>query len=89
MPTVAINIGRGQSMNYKDSVIKGISTLIKKPIQEIHLHLELQADLQLDSLDIVELIMDIEENLEEELDAQVFENCKTVGDLIDILEKKI
>jgi acyl carrier protein len=33
--------------------------------------------------------MDIEENLEEELDAQVFENCKTVGDLIDILEKKI
>jgi len=73
-------------MNYKDSVLQGISKLIKKPIEEIRLDLELQADLQLDSLDIVELLMEIEESMAEELDANTFENCKTVKDLIIILE---
>jgi acyl carrier protein len=73
-------------MNYKDSVLQGISKLIKKPIEEIRLDLELQADLQLDSLDIVELLMEIEESMAEDLDANTFENCKTVKDLIIILE---
>lgn len=73
-------------MNYKDSVLQGISKLIKKPVEEIRLDLELQADLQLDSLDIVELLMEIEETMTEELDANTFNNCKTVKDLIDILE---
>ena len=73
-------------MNYKYSVLQGISKLIKKPVEEIRLDLELQADLQLDSLDIVELLMEIEETMTEELDANTFNNCKTVKDLIDILE---
>jgi acyl carrier protein len=73
-------------MNYKDSVLNGISKLIKKPVEEIGMDLDLQTDLQLDSLDIVELLMEIEESMAEDLDANTFENCKTVKDLIIILE---
>lgn len=73
-------------MNYKTIVIESISKLIKKPILEISVESNLQEDLQLDSLDVVELLMDIEEAALQDLDPNIFENCKTVGDLISILE---
>jgi acyl carrier protein len=75
-------------MNYTTIVIESISKLIKKPILEISSSSSLQEDLQLDSLDVVELLMDIEDASLQDLDPNTFENCKTVGDLINILERK-
>lgn len=72
-------------IDYQNAVLEGISKIIKKPIAEIDLSFDLQNDLQLDSLDIVELIMDIEESLTDNLPSDSFENCKTVQDLINIL----
>lgn len=72
---------------YQEAVLSGISKIIKKPISDIGLTLDLQNDLQLDSLDIVELIMDIEETLTDNLPADEFDQCKTVQDLINILNK--
>lgn len=72
-------------IDYHNAVLAGISNIIKKPISEIELSFDLQNDLQLDSLDIVELIMDIEESLTDNLPNDSFENCKTVQDLINIL----
>lgn len=72
---------------YRDAVLAGISKIIKKPIADIELTFDLQHDLQLDSLDIVELIMEIEESLADNLPTEDFENCKTVQDLINILNK--
>jgi acyl carrier protein len=75
-------------MNYTKIVIESISKLIKKPIADISTTSNLQDDLQLDSLDVVELLMDIEDASLQDLDPNTFENCKTVGDLINILERK-
>jgi len=75
-------------MNYTTIVIESISKLIKKPISDISTASKLQEDLQLDSLDVVELLMDIEDASLQDLDPNTFENCKTVGDLINILERK-
>lgn len=75
-------------MNYKDLVLSGISKLINKPVDKIQLDDELQNTLELDSLDIVELLMDIEDNISEELDTNMFENCVTVQDLINILDNR-
>lgn len=75
-------------MNYKDLVLSGISKLINKPVDKIQLDDELQDTLELDSLDIVELLMDIEDNISEELDTNMFENCVTVQDLINILDNR-
>jgi acyl carrier protein len=73
-------------MNYTTIVIESISKLIKKPILDISTASKLQEDLQLDSLDVVELLMDIEDASLQDLDPNTFENCKTVGDLVKILE---
>ena len=73
-------------MNYTTIVIEAITKLIKKPIADISTTSNLQDDLQLDSLDVVELLMDIEDASLQDLDPSTFENCKTVGDLINILE---
>ncbi len=74
-------------MNYKEIVIESISKLIKKPVSAISETSMLQEELQLDSLDIVELLMDIEDASLQDLDPNTFENCKTVGDLIKILNE--
>jgi len=75
-------------MNYEIIVTEAISKLIKRPVSEILTTSNLQDDLQLDSLDIVELLMDIEDESLQDLDPNIFENCNTVGDLISILERK-
>src|SRR5690349_22491935 len=42
-------------------------------------------DLNADSLDTVELIMALEDEVEESIADKIAEQCKTVGDLIDYL----
>lgn len=42
----------------------------------------------IDSLEVVELIMDLEDNFGIKLNDEDFPNIKTVGDLIDIISKK-
>lgn len=78
----------GVDMEYKDLVLSGISKLINKPVAELRLDDKLQDTLELDSLDIVELLMDIEDSISEELDANMFEGCVTVQDLINILDNR-
>jgi acyl carrier protein len=49
---------------------------------------DLAKDLSLDSLDIVELIMQLEEAFSCELDDKVVEKIKTVQDLIDCIKSQ-
>lgn len=44
-------------------------------------------DLGVDSLDMVEALMNIEEEFEIEIDTDEAENFKTVGDLLDYITK--
>lgn len=43
-------------------------------------------DMQIDSLDMVEIVMDIEEEFD--ISIETSENIKTVGDLLQFIEKK-
>jgi acyl carrier protein len=47
------------------------------------------ADYGLDSLDVVEFILDLEEKYNVTFEAQETKDLKTVGDLLDLVEKKI
>ena len=44
-------------------------------------------DLEADSLDLVELIMDIEQAFDVEVDDEVLKNIHTVGDVVDYLAR--
>lgn len=60
----------------------------KDPNMEIT-ELTTMKDMGIDSLDTVELVMDIEDTLEIEIDDEDLKKCKNVGELIDLTEKTV
>jgi len=56
-------------------------------IDEVTLESSFMDDLNADSLDIVELIMALEDELEMEIPDEDVENFKTVGDVVNYLKK--
>jgi len=48
-----------------------------------------ESDLRADSLDVVELVMELEEKFEIEIPEEDFEQIKTVGDLVRYIEGKL
>ena len=51
--------------------------------------MRLMADIGFDSLDIVDLIFDLENEFEIEIEDEELEKIRTVADLVNIIEKKI
>ena len=54
---------------------------------QVTMEANLKDDLEADSLDAVELIMQIEEEFEVEIPDEVASNMKTVKDIVDILKQ--
>ena len=52
----------------------------------INLDTKLQEDLDADSLDAVEIIMNIEEEFDIKVDDDELENIKTIGDIVKYIE---
>ena len=52
----------------------------------INLDTDLQEDLDADSLDAVEIIMNIEEEFDIKVDDDELENIKTIGDIVKYIE---
>lgn len=55
----------------------------------ISLETKMVEDLGADSLDVVDLLMTIEDEFEIEIPDEDIENIKTVGNLVEYIEKKI
>jgi acyl carrier protein len=72
----------------KDKVIKLISDATKIDIAKINLETSFVDDLNLDSLDIVELMMKMEDEVGVEIPEEDAEGLKTVKDIVAYLEKK-
>ena len=72
----------------KDKVIKLISDATKIDISKINLETSFVDDLNLDSLDIVELMMKMEDEFGVEIPEEDAEGLKTVKDIVTFLEKK-
>ncbi len=48
---------------------------------------DITADLNADSIDVVEMLMNLEEEYGVKMPEESFENIKTVQDVVDVLEK--
>ena len=74
-------------MAVADQVKELISKQLNKPIEDVTEDKEVVKDLGADSLDVVEMLM----NLEDETGISISEddavNIKTVGDIISLIEK--
>ncbi len=72
----------------QDKVIKLISDATKIDATKITLETSFVDDLNLDSLDIVELMMKMEDEFGVEIPEEDAEGLKTVKDIVTYLEKK-
>lgn len=70
----------------KTEIIKDVQA--KLNVEKLDMNASLN-DLGLDSLDIVEYLLDLEEKYHVEFPSEDMENLKTVGDVISLVESKI
>lgn len=72
-------------MNYFDKIKEALSSKLKG--KELTLDSNLR-DLGIDSLDVVDLIMDLEEELEIEFSDEELMSIHTMKDVCDLIDKK-
>lgn len=72
-------------MNTENIVIEGLKKVAKN--KEVTLESNLK-DLGLDSLDVVELLMDLEEEFDVEFENEEMVSLKTVKDVVETIENK-
>ncbi len=65
-----------------------ISKQMDIPADSITMNSRLVEDIKADSLDVVELIMDIEQEYGLQIPEEELPNVHTVGDVLDVLNKK-
>ncbi len=75
-------------MSVIDKVKELISQQLGKDISEITEEKEIVKDLGADSLDVVEMLMSLEEELDVTVPEEDAVNIKTVGDIIKVIEEK-
>ncbi len=77
----------GREMNTLDTVKEVIAAYLDIDVDTIGEQTELVEDLGLDSLDSIELVMEIEEKMGLELADDDMDGIKTVGQLADVIER--
>lgn len=79
---------RGAHMNTETKVKEIICDLLSVEMDELQLTTDLRADLQADSLDFTEIVMQIEDDFEIETEEEDMVKIKTVGDIVNYIEAK-
>jgi acyl carrier protein len=75
-------------MELQDKVIKLVSEATKMDAANISLNTSFVDDLNLDSLDMVELMMKMEDEFGVEIPEDETENLKSIGDVVTYLKSK-
>ena len=76
-------------MDIKETVIDTIATYFEKDPKGVTIDSDLIHDIGCDSLDIVELVMELEVKLDIEINTEETTEVKTVGELIELIEGEI
>ena len=76
-----------------EEIVKKLKEMLDKQlrsrVKDINLHHSLVDDLGADSIDIMEIITDSEINFGITVEDGEYEHCKTVQDVVDLIEKKL
>jgi acyl carrier protein len=67
---------------------KIISIQLGIPESKIHEHHEIVADLGADSLDLIELVMEIETKFKIAIEEHEYENARTVQQIVNLIQSK-
>ncbi|MCA8987773.1 MAG: acyl carrier protein [Planctomycetaceae bacterium] len=75
-------------MEIEEKVISIVSEQLNFPKEEVTLQSSFQDDLKADSLDLVELVMEFEENFDITIPDEDYEKIRTVGDAVSYIQEK-
>ncbi len=75
-------------MNTENKVKEIICDLLSVEMEELTTDTNLKEDLQADSLDFTEIVMQIEDDFEIETEEEDMMTIKTVGDIVNYIESK-
>lgn len=75
-------------MSVEEKVVGIVSEQLSVPKEEIQRASSFVDDLKADSLDVVELVMEFEDEFEITIPDDDYEKIRTVGDAIDYIEEK-
>ncbi len=75
-------------MNTETKVKEIICDLLSAEMDELTLQTDLKEDLQADSLDFTEIVMQIEDDFDIETEEEDMMAIKTVGDIVNYIEAK-
>ncbi len=76
-------------METEEKVISIVSEQLNFPKEEISLESSFTDDLKADSLDLVELVMEFEEEFDITIPDDDYEKIKSVGDAVKYIQEKI
>ena len=76
----------GGTRDYLETVIDLISKNLEVPKEKLNADTDIINDLDADSLDLVEMVMNIEDEFDIEIDDDVLTNLHTIGDVAEELE---
>jgi len=76
-----------ENKNYNEEILTMLAKRLQKNIKDVTPEMRIKEDLNADSLDIVELVMDIETKYGVTVPDEVAMEIKTVADLIKTIEK--
>ncbi|HCS54048.1 acyl carrier protein [Rubinisphaera sp.] len=75
-------------MDIEEKVIGIVSEQLNFPKEEINTQSSFQDDLKADSLDLVELVMEFEEEFDITIPDDDYEKIRTVGDAVKYIQEK-
>ena len=78
----------GNGVSVEDKVIEIVSEQLGVPKEEVSRESSFVDDLKADSLDVVELVMEFEDEFGITIPDDDYEKLRTVGDAIDYIEEK-
>jgi acyl carrier protein len=84
----SLYIAGGQSVSVEEKVIGIVSEQLNVPKEEITRESSFIDDLKADSLDVVELVMEFEDEFEITIPDDDYEKIRTVGDAVDYITEK-
>lgn len=80
---------KNSNEDIKDRVISIVAKTLSIEEDEVHLYSRLEADLGADSLDAVELIMEVEKEFGLTIPDEAAEKIRTIGDIVSYLQRRI
>lgn len=76
-------------MTTLDKVRKMLAEQLNKPIEKVQAESRFVEDLSIDSLDMIEMLMALEDEFSISVPNDQVDNMKTVGDIVAFIEKAI